>query len=45
MQLGAVVVAAGVLDVLYSGVGSVVAWLVILVGLFNVYRGWAKRRA
>lgn len=44
MQLGAVVVAVAVLDLLYSGFGAFLAYLGLAVGLFNIYRGWSKRR-
>jgi hypothetical protein len=45
MQFGGVALALGVLDLIYSGGGSVIAWFVTLGGAFNVYRGWSKRRA
>jgi hypothetical protein len=45
MQLGGLVLGLGVLDLVYSGPGSLVAWLVTLAGAFNVYRGWSKRRS
>jgi hypothetical protein len=45
MQLGAVVVAVAVLNLLYSGVGSLFDWVVLVIGLFTVYHGWSKRRS
>ena len=45
MQLGGLAFALGVIDLLYSGIGSIIGWFVTLAGAFNVYRGWSKRRA
>lgn len=45
MQLGGVVLALGLVDLFYSGVGNIIAWFVTLGGAFNVYRGWSKQRS